>query len=158
MAHYLDGMIKQYARDGVQGVFLCGIGEQVDFYITMKLYDDPTADIDTLLAEFFTLYFGEAAEPMQAFYTLIEETYSDPNNWDQNGGFHQTKTIAWTMLGTQERMTKLGALMAEAEQLAATPLVKTRVAHWKKGVWLYMNSGRETSQARPLLEAETRGH
>ena len=119
MAHYLDGMIKQYAMDGVKGVFLCGIGEQVDFYITMKLYDDPSADIDTLLTEFFTLYFGKPAEPMQSFYTLIEETYSNPKNWDQKGGFHQTETVAWKVLGTKQRMTKLDTLSG----IARPPLV-----------------------------------
>lgn len=143
MAHYLAGMVKQYAKDGIQGVFLCGIGEQVDFYITMKLYDDPTADIDALLTEFFTLYFGEAAEPMQAFYTLIEQTYSNPENWDQTSGFHQTETISWEVLGTKQRMTKLDTLMTEAEELADAPLEKARVAQWKKGVWLYMKNGRE---------------
>ncbi len=81
---------------------------------------------------------------MQAFYTLIEETYSKAKNWGQDGGFHQTETIAWKVRATKERMTKLEALMDEAEQLATTPLDKARVAHWKKGVWLYMKNGRAT--------------
>ena len=39
----------------------------------MKLYDNPDQDIDALLDELFTLYFGNAAEPMKQFYTIIEK-------------------------------------------------------------------------------------
>ena len=107
MIHYEAEMIQRYARDGIQGVFLCGIGEQVDYYLTLKLYDDPTADVDSLLEEFFQLYFGKAAGPMKRFYTLIEETYSNPENWPQDGGFHQTEALAWGTLGTEARMAQL---------------------------------------------------
>lgn len=142
-AHELGKLAKRYARDGVQGTFFCGIGEQVDFYVTLKLYDDATQDTDKLLDEFFALYFGAAAKPMQAFYTLIEETYANPAHWDQNGGHHQTEQIAWEILGTEERMTRLQALIEQAEALAMTSKDKERVALWKTGVWDYMAKGRE---------------
>ena len=61
-----------YAKDKVRGIFLCGIGEQLDFYITMKLYDNPSLDPDELIDEFFTSYFGKAAKPMSDFYDKIE--------------------------------------------------------------------------------------
>jgi hypothetical protein len=141
-AHELAKLAQRYARDGVLGTFFCGIGEQVDFYVTMKLYDDASQDIDVLLDEFFELYFGAAAEPMQAFYSLIEKTYSDPAHWDQNGGHHQTEQIAWEILGTESRMAELQALIDQAERLANTPQEKARVALWKTGVWEYMTEGR----------------
>lgn len=141
-AHELAKMAKRYARDGVLGTFFCGIGEQVDFYVTLKLYDDATQDVDLLLNEFFRLYFGSAAEPMQAFYTLIETTYSDPANWDQNGGHHQTEAIAWEQLGTATLMDRLQTLMDRAETLAVTPREQARVGLWKRGVWDYMLEGR----------------
>lgn len=148
MIHHEGALIKQFARDGVLGVFLCGIGEQVDFYATMKLYDDPTQDIDELLTEFFTLYFGKAARPMQAFYASVEATYSNPDSWPQDGGFHENESLAWDVLGTEPRMAKLGKLMTEAEELATLPLERERVALWKAGVWNYMREGREQYQAR----------
>lgn len=76
--HEVSEQIKMYVQDGVQGIFLCGIGEQLDFYTTMKLYDDATADADKIINEFFTSYFGNAAQPMQNFYRKIESIYSKP--------------------------------------------------------------------------------
>jgi hypothetical protein len=143
MIHYEAKMIQRFARDGVQGIFLCGIGEQVDYYLTLKLYDDPTRDVDTLLEEFFQLYFGQAARPMKRFYSLIEETYSNPANWPQGGGFHQTEALAWGTLGTEARMAKLKACMDEAIAADADPLIQTRLDRWRWGVWQYMASGRE---------------
>jgi hypothetical protein len=141
-AHELAKLARRYARDGVQGTFFCGIGEQVDFYVTLKLYDDPTLDVDSVLGEFFSLYFGDAAEPMRAFYSLIEETYANPAHWDQNGGHHQTEQIAWEILGTEARMAQLGALIHQAEALAKSPQDQERVSLWKTGVWDYMVTGR----------------
>jgi hypothetical protein len=141
-AHELAKLAKRYARDGVMGTFFCGIGEQVDFYVTMKLYDDASQDVDSLLNQFFRLYFGSAAAPMQAFYTLIEETYSDPAHWDQNGGHHQTEAIAWEHLGTETLMSRLRILIDEAEELAGGPRERERVALWRSGVWDYMVKGR----------------
>ena len=66
-AHELAKLARRFARDGVLGTFFCGIGEQVDFYVTAKLYDDATQDVDAILDEFFGRYFGAAARPMQAF-------------------------------------------------------------------------------------------
>jgi hypothetical protein len=149
-AHMLGKMAKRFAEDGIMGTFFCGIGEQVDFYITLQLYHDHTQNIDVMLDEFFRLYFGEASKPMQAFYTLIEQTYSNPKNWDQDGGHHQTESWAWEALGTRERMSKLEALIMEAEAIAetASPTVKARVARWKHGVWDYMEAGRKAYFAK----------
>jgi hypothetical protein len=143
-AHMLGKMAKRFAADKIMGTFFCGIGEQVDFYITMQLYHDHTQNIDAMIDEFFRLYFGDASKPMQAFYTLIEQTYSNPKNWDQDGGHHQTEPWAWEALGTKERMSKLETLITEAESLTetASPAVKVRVARWKRGVWDYMKTGR----------------
>jgi hypothetical protein len=143
MIHYEAEMIRRYARDGIKGVFLCGIGEQVDYYLTLKLYDEPTANVDTLLDEFFRLYFGKAAAPMKRFYTLIEDTYSNPENWPQDGGFHQTEALAWGTLGTEARMTKLKACMDEAVAADVDPVIKTRIERWRVGVWEYMVAGRK---------------
>jgi hypothetical protein len=146
-AHMLADEIEMYHRDKVRGVFLCGIGEQVDYYLTMKLYDDPTRKVDDLLNEFFTSYFGAAAEPMAKFYGLIETTYSDPENYPKevrtvDAQYHQNERIAWEFLGTEPRMTALGLMIAEAEKRAATDVERKRVQTWKTGVWDNMVKGR----------------
>ena len=146
-AHNHAEQIKMYHRDGVRGVFLCGIGEQVDYYLTMKLYDDPSLDPDAVLDEFFTLYFGAAAVPMKKFYTRIEETFNDPNSYPEyvraeEKQFHQNKELAWEYLGTEDRMNELGQLMEKAQALAKTDVEKERVLLWRRGVWDYMVEGR----------------
>jgi len=152
-AHLLAEQIKMYVEDGVRGVFLCGIGEQVDYYISMKLYDNPGQDIDTLLNEFFTLYFGNAAAPMQQFYATIEKRYNDPNSYPEevrikDAQFHQDEEQAWKYLGTPEVMAELEKYITEARGKANTETEKKRVESWAVGVWDYMVKGRERYLAK----------
>ena len=150
-AHTLAEEIKMYHADGVRGVFLGGIGEQVDYYLSMKLYDDASIDPDVLLDEYFSRYFGAAAQPMKNFYRLIERTYNDPENYQgakANQDMHQTEAIAWGRLGTEERMVELERLVDLAQRSALTDLEKKRVDLWKKGVWDYMAEGRRTYLAK----------
>lgn len=145
--HEVGNNIKMYAQDGVKGVFLCGIGEQLDFYITMKLYDNPELDIDELIRDFFVSYFGNAAQPMQQFYTKIESVYSSPSSYPQDiqtkdAQYHQTEALAWTYLGTDNVMNELQSYMNEAEKLAKTETERQRVQSWKTGVWEYMQKGK----------------
>jgi len=148
MAHTAAENIRMYHRDGIRGVFLCGYGEQVDYYVTVKLLDDPDQDVDALLDEFFRLYYGSAAEPMKRLYLRIESIYSDPANYPEDvrteeRQFHQNEEIAWRWLGTEERMEELGGLMAQARKLASTRQERERVALFDRGVWQYMVEGRE---------------
>ena len=152
-AHLLAEQIKMYAEDGVRGVFLCGVGEQIDYYITMKLYDNPAENIDTLLNEFFLLYFGNAADPMKQFYTAIEKRYNDPNSYPEevrtkDAQFHQDEEQAWKYLGTKEVMDELAKYIADANDKAITETEKKRVASWTLGIWDYMVKGREQYMAK----------
>ncbi len=147
-AHSLAKDIKMYHADGVRGVFLCGIGEQVDYYLTMKMYDDPSINPDELLAEFFSRYFGAAAVPMEQFYGVIEDTYGNPENYPcevrrKDKQFHQNENVAWRYLGTEARMAELERLMVRAVALAETAIEKRRVLTWKEGVLDYMLEGRK---------------
>ena len=122
--HAVSDQIKMYAQDGVRGIFLCGIGEQLDFYATMKLYDDAQTNTDEMVDEFFALYFGNAAPAMHDFYDKIESVYANSVNYPMDiqtreAQFHQTEV-----------------------QLASTPIEKARVESWRTGVWEYMKAGR----------------
>ena len=152
-ARLLAEQIQMYHRDGVRGVFLCGIGEQVDYYMTMKMYDDPSIDPETLLGEFFTLYFGAASVPMESFYSKIEETFTTSENYPEevrtfDTQFHQNEKIAWRYLGTQARMDELDTLMQQAKGEAETDLEKRRVQLWDNGVLNYMKAGRKRYTSR----------
>ena len=87
---------------------------------------------------------------MKRFYLRLEEIACDPANYPPP--YHRRdgidwKKAAWERLGTPERMEELGALMAQAEKLAATDTEKQRVALWRKALWDWMCQGREQYRA-----------
>jgi hypothetical protein len=153
-AHTIDQQFKKFARDGIRGAFIEGVSDQVDGYVATKLLDDPTLDVDAMLGEFFTRYYGAAAEPMKRFYRLMEETYSNPENYpeevraDLKRDFFQTEEMAWRFLGNAERMTALGELLDEAARLAVTEVEHQRVSLFRKGIWDPMLAGREAYLAK----------
>jgi len=71
MPDVISRVVKRYHQNGVRGVFLCGIGQQLDYY----LYSQTAFNVDTgcekLVNEFFSRYFGAACEPMKRFYHHI---------------------------------------------------------------------------------------
>jgi hypothetical protein len=141
-AHGIAENFKLYHQYGARGSFYEGLGQDVEMYVSCKLMDDATRDIDTLLDEYFTGMYGAAAQPMKDFYLLVERTYSDPANYPE-GESAQTPEIAWDRLGTEERMAQLGAFMAQAHAAAQTEQEKARVALFDKQVWEYMTTGRQ---------------
>lgn len=136
MPEVVSGEVKRYVRDGVRGVFLCGIGEQLDYYILMQTAFSAATDWRQVVDEFFSRYFGPAGEPLKRFYLRISEINRE------EGTPGTTPELSWERLGTDECMAELGALMAEAEALAQTDSEKRRVATWKEGVWDYMAEGK----------------
>ncbi len=153
-AHSLDAQFKRFARDGICGAFFNNMGEQVDIYVTMKLLDDPSLNMDSVLDEFFARYYGAAGASLKKFYLQVEQIYSDPNNYPEEvrknlqKQYHQNEEIAWKYLGTEARMAELGKLMAEAEQANITAIEKQRVALFRKAVWDYMVAGRKKYLAK----------
>jgi hypothetical protein len=116
-------------------VFLCGIGQQLDYYLYMQTAFDVDTDWHELVDEFFALYFGGAAGPMKRFYFRISEI----NRVEGLVGTSPEKS--WGKLGTPERMQELGGYIDEAVRRAKTDLEKKRVESWKRGVWEYMKAG-----------------
>lgn len=151
--HTVGEQIRMYCRDKVQGVFLCGTGEQLDFYITMRLYDNPNLNTDQLISEFFDSYFGNASSAMKSFYTKIESVYENPNNYPDhiritNAQYHQTKELAWKYLGTEKVMNELADYIDAARKSVRTEDEKQRVDSWITGVWDYMQKGYNDYQTK----------
>ncbi len=136
MPDVISEWVKRYHRDGVRGFFLCGIPQQLDYYLYMQTAFNVDIDYKELVDEFFSRYFGTAGEPMKRFYYRISEINR------QEGVLGTTPEASWERLGTEERMNELGALINRAVELAGTDLEKRRVETWKKGVWDYMAEGR----------------
>ena len=148
--------IKLYAANGVRGIFTEGLTQDVDEYVVLKLFDDPTRDVDEILDEYFTRHYGAAAAPMKELYLKIEETYSNPANYPEGFAGHQKQEVAWGVLGTEERMAEFGQLMAQAYASAQTELEEKRVRAFDLSIWQHMVQGRrqylamEAHKANPL--------
>lgn len=127
--------VKRYHDNGVRGVFLCGIGQQLDYYLYMQTAFDADTGYRELVDEFFARYFGAACEPMKRFYYRISEINRE------EGVVGTNPERSWLRLGTKDRMKELGGYIENAETLASTDLEKRRVQTWKKGVWQYMKAG-----------------
>ncbi len=139
-------LFRQY---DYRGAFHCGYGQEVEAYITYRLMDDPSLNVDTLLDEYFTRQYGPAAGPMRKFYDAVEQAYGNPANYAEaiasgkiEGHHHQTEEVAWGYLGNAKRMETLGRLMDQAQAAAQTPEQQQRVTLFKLGVWDYMTAGR----------------
>ncbi len=146
MVHQTADAMRRFIRDGVRGIFECGEQDQLEQYVMAKVWDDPDVNVDALITEFFRLYFGAAAEPMQAFYLQLEAIACDPDNYPAPYGRRDGidwRKAAWEKLGTPERMQVLGGWMAEAERRAEAAPERARVAQWKTAFWDWMRQGSE---------------
>jgi len=143
-AHELGRQFARYHQLGVRGIFHCGFNGEVENYLSYRLMDDPTLDVQRLLDDYFA-HYGAAAPAIRAFYRLVEQRYCDPALYPKakGGGTwgHQTERVAWNHLGTQPVMERLAAHLAQAHTLARTDLERTRVRLWDQAVWQYMKAG-----------------
>ena len=139
-------LIQMYHEDGIRGVFLCGIGEQLDYYLAMKHYDNPDLDLNGALDEFFTKYFGPAGPSMRKFYERIEEVYNDYSKYPERvkgeNHFHQDEELAWKHLGTNSVMQELEGYISEAKMAKLSLEEQKRLKGWTEGVWDYMVKGK----------------
>ena len=153
-AHSIHKQMRAYEQAGVRGIFYepsylansqqIPLMDQLEFYVTWKMADDPSLDGGKLINEFFASYYGAAARPMQAYYEKMETIYAEPRRG------HQNEERAWTQLGTQTNMAELGELMDAGKAAAQTDIEKRRIALFDKGIWQYMLSGRKTYLDRQL--------
>jgi hypothetical protein len=150
MVHESARAMRLFIRDGVRGIFECGEQDQLEQYVIARVWDDPDADVEAMIDEFFRLYFGAAGEPLQRFYRRLEQIACDPANYPKpilrDNGI-DWKRAAWETLGTAERMAELDALMAQASALATPPVERQRVALWRSALWDWMCQGREQKAA-----------
>ena len=152
-AHTLSRQFQMFGRDKVRGIFLCGVASYIDGYLTFRCLDDPFFDVDRVLEEFFTRYYGPAAEPMKQLYLSIEQTYMTPANYPETVQkddlhFHQTEEMAWKYLGTAERLAGWGKLVGQGQAAANTPEQRQRVALFVQDLWGTMLAGRQQWESR----------
>ncbi|MBM3497983.1 MAG: DUF4838 domain-containing protein, partial [Armatimonadetes bacterium] len=140
-AHTIGEQFGLFRAYGYRGMFHCGYGQEVESYVTFKLMDDPDAEVDDLLRDYFVGLYGPAAKPMRELYEAIEQAYCDPANYPKEG--LSGAELAWGHLGTEERMARFAGLLEDAKALAATDAQERRIALFELGVWSYMTVGRQ---------------
>ncbi len=147
-AHKIGEQFRLFHKSGITGMFHCGYGQEVEAYVTFKLMNDPTQDVDALLDDYFQRMYGEAGEPMKKFYLAVEQIYCDPANYPKERVGHQNAQIAWGRLGTKERMEDLESLLNRARMRVKTNEEKQRLRLFELSVWSYMAEGRRRAVAR----------
>lgn len=91
----------------------------LDEYVIFKLLWDPDQDVDALLDDYFTSFYGPAAEPIAAMYARLEELWREV--YTLYGGDEPrfaSRVDLWERIYTEEALAELDALVARAEQLA----------------------------------------
>lgn len=153
-AHSIVRQMPVYREAGIRGIFCepayiadqqrSVLMDQLEFYVTWKLADDPTLDGNAMIDEFFDRYYGSAGAPMKAFYELVERTYTNGANYPPNYYVFPKEEVVWKRLGTQAQMDQLKRFMDDAHAAAGADIEKQRVALFDKGIWQYMQAGRKT--------------
>lgn len=151
--------MKQFAKDGIRGLFLNGSSQQLNNYMYNRMAWNANEDPEKILSEFFSNYYGPAEIPMKNLFMEIESTYQDSKNYPKDvleavDSQHQTERIAWHYLGTTERMSRWETQITEAKKLAQTSPYKERVALFETGVWNHMKEGKKAFQIKAKYEDE----
>ncbi len=139
-AHAIGEQFRFFADQGVNGMFHCGWGQEVEAYVTLKLMVDPRLDVEMLLDEYFKGLYGAAAAPMKQMYLAMEKTYVDPALRLEKGA--SGPGLAWGRLGTAERMAEFQAFLDQAKGAATTEREQRAIAMFEHSTWSYMLQGR----------------
>ena len=81
---------------------------------------------------------------MKQFYLEIEAIACNPENYtapNYRPNAIQWKQVAWSTLGTPERMRQLKARIVQAHALARKDEEKERVHLWTEAIWQWMEEG-----------------
>ena len=126
---------------GVKGIFwlldYCAMGvvfpnpamDHINLYVTLRLADDIDQDVEKILEEYYSLFWGPAAEPMRTFFERMEKIYTlkEPYTDLIEPGTRVDAKICWTRLCPPNRLKGFGNLIKRAKELAKEEPYKSRV-------------------------------
>jgi hypothetical protein len=84
----------------------------LNFYVAAQLAWDPRQDVDALLKDYYTRFYGKAAEPMRRYWERWEQAMI-ATAAEGDGGYE------WLRMFTPALVAECGRYLAEAEALAA---------------------------------------
>jgi len=135
----IHARIRKYVADGVEGIFLCGWGEGLDFYLMMKCFDDPSFELDDFVDEYFEQSFGSSAgKKLRLFHDEIERIVSDQNNY----GASLNQQVFWELQGNANNLQKLERLLGDARAELTDPQAIRRIAAWEN-LMKHLKDGRQ---------------
>jgi len=95
-------------------------------YLAAKIMWDPTLDVDALLGDYFSRFYGPAGEAMQAHFERLERAYAEAD-------YHTGNVFDIPHVLTPAVMKDLGRSLAKAKRAAKDPLIARRVAMTRTG-------------------------
>lgn len=105
--------------------------DHLNLYVQLRLLDDDAQDVDKMLAEYCRLFYGPAEKPMKAFYTLLEQRFSNPENWklapDQLSADWESVCRASDLLQFEKHIQEAVALAIEEPYATRVRLIKEAV-------------------------------
>ena len=113
--------IYKMRKHDISGGLMCQLDEwywrtpamdHLRVYVTMKLLDDWTLDVNQLTDEYFRLFYGPAETPMKQYWTKLDEIYR------RKGPGKNTSKTDWTVVCPQEEIDALAAIIDSAFKAA----------------------------------------
>jgi len=100
----------------------------INFYVAAKLLWNPRTDVDALLADYYTRFYGKAAAPMKQYWERWEKAMVDTAPGGHGG-------YSWLRMFTTELVDECGLYLSQAETAAASDSdkVKARLAFARAG-------------------------
>jgi len=101
----------------------------INFYVAARLLADPTTNVDALLAEYYTRFYGAAAAPMRRYWERFETAMADSISVGDGG-------YAWISMFRRPLLDASAADLAEADRLArgdSREIVRQRLAFVRLG-------------------------
>ena len=123
-------------------------------YFRMKLYDDKTLDVETMLDEYYDKFYGPAGGAVRKFIEALEDRWCDARIATAAGAhptsYNNNPRLWWEFLGTSDFIAQIEGLLAQAQ--AAAPggsVYAARVDLLDKGLLTLIQNNR-----RKYLDAQ----
>lgn len=129
--------VRRFLANDVRGIYLCG-GldgasngcwglEGPNYYAFGKAMGDPNVDPAALLREYVEASFGEAALPMQAFFTAIYNRLQLYSDLPRTARPFQSREDFWCHFFPPKLLEDLGTHLDRAKAMAAGQKAKARL-------------------------------
>ena len=122
---YRDLKIERFISETQQN----WANQGLNFYVAAKLVADPKVDVDALLAEYFTRFYGKAGGAMRRYSDLWETAFKKTGESPEHRGYWWLSMFSLPLVAEADRILKEAEALAKAD----TDVVRLRVAFARTG-------------------------